>query len=74
MSPQQFVIWFQGFSQACHHLNPTPQQWEKILETLKIVKEETNECTCKHKTYTYPYKGYIGDNKLVNDAKKQLND
>lgn len=74
MTPQQYIIWFRGFSEACHHLNPTPSQWEHILNTLKTVKEDTNECTCGQKTYTYPYQGYMGDNTLVNDAKKQLND
>lgn len=74
MTPSEFVIWFRGFSEACHHLNPTPQQWEKALEKLKTVKEESKTCTCEQKTYTYPYQGYVGDNTLVNHAKKQLND
>lgn len=74
MTPKEFVIWFRGFSEACHHLNPTPQQWEKALEKLKTVKEEAKTCTCEQKTYTYAYQGYKGDNTLVNDAKKQLND
>lgn len=74
MTPKEFLIWFRGFSEACHHLNPTPNQWEHILTTLKTVKEETKECTCEKKTYTYPYQGYMGDNTLTNDAKQQLND
>ena len=74
MTQTEFIVWFRGFSEACHHLNPTPQQWEKILEKLNTVKEENKTCTCEQKTYTYPYQGYKGDNTLVNDAKKQLND
>lgn len=64
MTPNEFVTWFKGFSEACHHLNPTPSQWEKILETLKEVKEGTKACTCSPQVYTYPY----------NETKQQLND
>lgn len=73
MTPQNFVIWFRGFSEACHHLNPTPKQWEHILETLKEVND-TQECQCGKKTYTYPYQGYTGENAILNHAKNQLND
>lgn len=71
MTPQQFITWFKGFSQACHHLNPTPQQWDHILQTLKTV-EEISECQCGKKTYTYPYQGYMGDNTITNDGSKQI--
>lgn len=75
MTSKEFVMWFRGFSEACHHLNPTPQQWEKIVETLKTVKEETKGCTCEQKTYTYPYQGYAGDITITNTSSKQaLND
>lgn len=74
MTPNEFVMWFRGFSEACHHLNPTPAQWEKILETLKTVREESKSCTCSPQVYTYPYQGYKGDSTLVNHAKQQLND
>lgn len=73
MTPNEFVMWFRGFSEACHHLNATPQQWEKILETLKEVKEESKSCTCSGNTITYPYSGYTGthmtpnSNQLLND-------
>lgn len=74
MTQQQFITWFRGFSEACHHLNPTPQQWAHILDTLKKV-DDTHECQCGKKTYTYPYQGYMGDNTTINDAsKQQLND
>ena len=74
MTPNEFVMWLKGFSEACHHLNPTPQQWEKVMETLKTVKEQEQAYGEGCKVYTYPYQGYKGDNTLVNDAKKQLND
>ena len=72
MTAKEFIIWLKGFSEACHHLNPTPQQWEKILETLNTVKEESKTCTCEQKTYTYPYQGYMGDNTITNNASKQI--
>ena len=66
MTPNEFIIWFRGFSEACHHLNPTPSQWQKIVDTLKEVGEESKSCTCSPQVYTYPYsKG---------TAKEQLND
>lgn len=82
MTPNQFVTWFKGFSEACHHLNPTPQQWDHILKTLKEVKEDVKECTCGQKTYTYPYSTDIGgipstiENKKtsMSNSKQQLND
>lgn len=67
MTPNEFVMWFRGFSEACHHLNPTPGQWEKILETLKTVKEENKSCTCSSQVYTYPYS-------QATDGKRALND
>lgn len=57
MTPNEFVMWFKGFSEACHHLNPTPQQWEKILEKLKEVKPESKSFTCSGNTITYMYTG-----------------
>ena len=54
MTEKQFVMWLRGFTEACHHLNPTPAQWEKIIETLKNVKEDSS-CSCGNRIYTYPY-------------------
>jgi hypothetical protein len=54
MTDKQFVMWLRGFTEACHHLAPTPAQWDKIIETLKNVKEDSG-CSCVTKTYTYPY-------------------
>jgi hypothetical protein len=54
MTDKQFVMWLRGFTEACHHLAPTPAQWDKIIETLKTVKEESG-CSCGNRTYTYPY-------------------
>lgn len=38
MTSDEFVIWLRGFTQACHHLNATPSQWDKIIETLNQVE------------------------------------
>ena len=83
MTTKEFVMWFKGFSEACHHLNPTPQQWEKILEKLNAVKEGAKSCGFSPRVYTYPYTGtghdgtYVtndcgtnmtpGSNQLLND-------
>jgi len=53
MTNKEFVMWLRGFTEACHHLAPTPAQWDKIIETLKNVKEES-DCSCGNRTYTYP--------------------
>ena len=54
MTDKQFVMWLKGFTEACHHLAPTPAQWDKIIETLKNVKEDSG-CSCGNRIYTYPY-------------------
>lgn len=73
MTPKEFVMWFKGFSEACHHLNPTPQQWEKIIEKLKEVKDESKSCTCSGTTITYPYSGYTGTTYINNASKPDSN-
>jgi ribose 5-phosphate isomerase RpiB len=75
MTEKQFVVWLKGFTEACHHLNTTPAQWDKIVETLKTVKSEGCDCgcDCKTKTYSYPYQGFTGTGEYItNDASKQI--
>jgi phospholipase C len=38
MSPYDFVIWLQGFTEACNDFAPTPKQWDKIKEVLNKVE------------------------------------
>ena len=73
MDSKSFVIWLKGFAKAANSYNITPAQWEKIIETLKTVEEETKNCTCSGKTYTYPYQGFTGTGEYItNDASKQI--
>lgn len=39
MTSSEFVIWFKGFSEACHDFHPTPKQWDRIKEVLNEVKD-----------------------------------
>lgn len=39
MNSRDFVIWFKGFSEACHEFHPTPKQWDRIKEVLDEVKD-----------------------------------
>lgn len=38
MTPRDFVIWMQGFAEACHEFHPTPKQWDRIKEVLEDVE------------------------------------
>ena len=40
MTPQEFVIWLQGFIAGTNSYNLTPQGWDKLKETLEQVKSE----------------------------------
>jgi hypothetical protein len=41
MTPNEFVIWLKGFSQASNTYNITPKQWDDIKEQLdKVVTNE----------------------------------
>jgi hypothetical protein len=77
MTEKQFVMWLKGFTEACHHLAPTPAQWDKIIETLKTVKEESNSSRCS-KTYSYPYNSITNSDvntvATTDNFKTQLND
>jgi hypothetical protein len=37
MTPEEFVIWLQGFVAASHHYNLTPAGWDELKEQLKKV-------------------------------------
>lgn len=38
MNEKQFVTWMQGFVAACSIYQPTPVQWDELVDTLKKVK------------------------------------
>jgi len=41
MTPNEFVIWLRGFSQAANNFTLTPKQWDDIREQLdKVVTNE----------------------------------
>ena len=37
MTPNEFVIWLKGFSQAANNFTLTPKQWDDIREQLDKV-------------------------------------
>ena len=39
MTPNEFVIWLKGFTQAANSFTCTPKQWDDIKEQLDKVKE-----------------------------------
>jgi hypothetical protein len=41
MTPNEFVTWLKGFSQAANNFTLTPKQWDDVREQLDKVK--TNE-------------------------------
>lgn len=43
MTPEEFVIWLRGFTEGCNSYAATPEQWEKITETLEQVEDEIYE-------------------------------
>jgi hypothetical protein len=40
MTPQEFVIWLNGFIAGSNSYNLTPKGWDKLKETLEQVKSE----------------------------------
>jgi hypothetical protein len=38
MTPNEFVIWLRGFTQAANNFTLTPKQWDDIKEQLDKVK------------------------------------
>jgi hypothetical protein len=45
MTPQEFVIWLRGFTEACNDFTATPKQWDRLKEVLNEVEDygEDNE-------------------------------
>ena len=39
MTSKEFVVWMQGFVEACNDYSPTPKQWDTIKDTLANVGE-----------------------------------
>ena len=38
MNERDFIIWMNGFVRACHPNLPTPEQWDKLVDTLNKVE------------------------------------
>jgi len=53
MTPNEFVIWLKGFSQAANNFTLTPKQWDDIREQLdKVVTDEKPLWTVKYNENT----------------------
>jgi hypothetical protein len=46
MTSKEFVVWMQGFVEACNEYSPTPKQWDTLKDKLGEVKDE--------QSYTFP--------------------
>ena len=40
MTSKEYVIWLQGFVEACNDYSPTPKQWDTLKDKLAEVKDE----------------------------------
>jgi len=40
MTSKEFVVWMQGFVEACNDYSPTPKQWDTLKDKLAEVKDE----------------------------------
>ena len=40
MTSKEFVIWLNGFVEACHEYAPTPKQWDALKDKLAEVKDD----------------------------------
>ena len=40
MTSKEFVVWMQGFIEACNEYSPTPKQWDTLKDKLAEVKDE----------------------------------
>lgn len=54
MTSKEFVIWMKGFMEACNDLTATPQQWDKIKDTLDKVDVEYISLPNENSNTTYP--------------------
>jgi hypothetical protein len=41
MTSKEFVVWMQGFVEACNEYSPTPKQWDTLKDKLGEVKDDT---------------------------------
>ena len=41
MTSKEFVVWMQGFVEACNDYSPTPKQWDTLKDKLGEVKDES---------------------------------
>lgn len=41
MTSKEFVVWMQGFVEACNEYAPTPKQWDTLKDKLGEVKDDT---------------------------------
>jgi hypothetical protein len=67
MTSKEFVVWMQGFVEACNDYSPTPKQWDTLKDKLGEVKDEptpslpfgvpnTAPSIWQHPHYVDPYK------------------
>jgi hypothetical protein len=67
MTSKEFVVWMQGFVEACNEYSPTPKQWDTLKDKLGEVKDEpthsipfgvpnTAPSIWQHPHYVDPYK------------------
>ena len=42
MTPNEFVIWLRGFTQAANNFTLTPKQWDDVREQLDKVNDKPN--------------------------------
>ena len=45
MTPNEFVIWLKGFTQAANNFTLTPKQWDDVREKLDKVEEDPTKWT-----------------------------
>ena len=67
MTSKEFVVWMQGFVEACNDYSPTPKQWDTLKDKLGEVKDEStpsfpfgvpNTAPIQTLPFIQPYKPY----------------
>jgi hypothetical protein len=68
MTSKEFVVWMQGFVEACNEYSPTPKQWDTLKDKLAEVKDEPthsipfgvpNTAPIQTLPFIQPYNPYI---------------
>lgn len=68
MTSKEFVVWMQGFVEACNDYSPTPKQWDTLKDKLGEVKDEPthsipfgvpNTAPIQTLPFIQPYNPYI---------------